>query len=146
MNSHQSAAAGSPDNAPVSSLANRYGAPKRAIAPRQRNIAIIVALVLSVAAAGLLAVWNTQDITSKDIAFEINSPASATVVFDVDKNAADSVECSVRVLNESYAVVGWKTVVLEGGKGNGREKTRQVVDMRTESLGVTGGVGSCWER
>lgn len=130
----------------MSSVANRYGAPKRALGKRQRNILIAVALVLAVAAAGLLAVWNTQDITSKDLAFDIRSPASATVTFDVDKNVADTVECSVRVLNESYAVVGWKTITVPAREGGGREKVREVVDVRTESLGVSGGVSSCWKR
>jgi hypothetical protein len=144
MSSHHSAPADTSGEAPRSSVVNRYGTPKRALGKRARIAGIAAGLVLAIAASALVAWWNTATLTSKDIAFEILSPTRATVTFDVEKSAGDDVECSVRVLSESYAVVGWKSIVLPAGEGGGREKIRSTVELRTESLGVSGGVGDCW--
>jgi len=61
------------------------------------------------------------------------------------------VECAVQVLSEQYAVVGWRTVVIgpqdETGSGLPSDRTRYYdVTLRTDALGVNGGVNSCWIR
>ncbi|NKX52383.1 DUF4307 domain-containing protein, partial [Arthrobacter deserti] len=57
-------------------------------------------------------------------------------------------ECAVQVLNEQYAVVGWKTVTIgpnEAGEGDGGGRTTaHRVQLRLESEGVSGGVNSFW--
>lgn len=133
-----------PAGASESSVANRYGAPKPKMGRTPRVVLAAGVLLLAVVAAAVFSIGGQKAFTSKDIAFEILSPSSATVTFDLDKKAADTVSCSVRVLNESYAVVGWKSVVVGPGGTSGREKVRETVELRTESLGVSGGVGACW--
>ncbi|WP_345154421.1 DUF4307 domain-containing protein [Arthrobacter ginkgonis] len=147
MNPHRTAPASATPSGATSepSVANRYGTPKRALGKRQRNVIIAAVLAVAVVAAGFFSFTDGSKVTSKDIAFDILSPTGATVTFDMERNAADRVECAVRVLDDSYAVVGWKSVVFEAGEGSGREKVRRTVELRTEALGTTGGIGGCWK-
>ncbi|GHD09571.1 DUF4307 domain-containing protein [Zhihengliuella salsuginis] len=133
---------GSTDPAP--SLANRYGAPKRSMSRRLKTVLVAGALTVGVGLAAYAGIANTNQINYDDVAFEIESETSARVTFHVEKNAADVVQCGVQVLDETYAVVGWKTVTLEASGEDGRESTRRTVDVRTEYLGVSGNVGECW--
>ena len=132
-------------NSTAPSLANRYGAPKRALGRRTVRWLVAAALVLAVGAAAVVTLLNTQRLEAKDIAFEITSDTSATVTIDITKPADAAVECSVQVLNEEYAVVGWSTVRVPAGGGRGQETVRRTVELRTESIGTSGGHGSCWE-
>ncbi len=57
-------------------------------------------------------------------------------------------QCAVQVLSSSFAVVGWEVVTIgptpaSEGTDNGRT-TAERVSLRTESLGVSGVVESCW--
>lgn len=134
--------AGSTDPSP--SLANRYGAPKRSMGPRLKKGLVAGALVVGVGLAAYAGIANTNQINYDDVAFQIDSETSAQVTFHVEKNAADVVQCAVQVLDDTYAVVGWKTVTLDPSGESGRESTRRTVDVRTEYLGVSGNVGDCW--
>jgi hypothetical protein len=142
MNPHRTAPAGATSQP---SVANRYGTPKRALGKRQRNVIIAAVLAVAIVVAGFFSFAGGSKVTSKDIAFDIISPTRATVTFDMERNARDRVECAVRVLDDSYAVVGWKSVVFEPGEGSGREKVRRTVELRTEALGTSGGAGGCWK-
>ncbi|MGO1517935.1 DUF4307 domain-containing protein [Arthrobacter rhombi] len=144
MNTQQPAPPPSTDDAPPSSVANRYGAPKRGLTRRRKIVMISVALVLAIIAAGVVAWWNVKPYSSKDVAFDITSNTSANVTIQLEKKPRDTVSCNVRVMNESYAVVGWKTVTFGATEGTGRETIIKDFDLRTESLGVTGGVTTCW--
>lgn len=107
-------------------------------------VVIVVALVLAVAFAGLLAWWNVKPYASKDVAFDITSDTTANVTIQLEKRHQDAVSCNLQVMNESYAIVGWKTVTFDPTPGSGRETLVKDFDLRTESLGVTGGATTCW--
>ncbi|MCO1338203.1 hypothetical protein BJH93_04735 [Kocuria polaris] len=102
------------------------------------------ALVVGVGLAAWAGIANTHQINYDDVAFQIESETTAQVTFHVEKNAADVVQCGVQVLDDTYAVVGWKTVTFEASGESGRESTRRTVEVRTEYLGVSGNVGDCW--
>ena len=80
-------------------------------------------------------------VTSKDVGFRFPEEGRAVVDFQVDKSAGTTAACAVQVLNESYAVVGWKTVVLGPDVP---ESSSHQLDLRIDSPGVTGGVSACW--
>ena len=80
-------------------------------------------------------------VTSKDVGFSFPEEGRAVVDFKVDKSAGSTVACAVQVLNESYAVVGWKTVMYGP---DAPESSAQHVEVRLDSPGVTGGVNTCW--
>ena len=132
-----------PDDFPSASrLANRYGAPKPGLSRRTKIVATGVAVLLGCGAAAYLAMPSPGgEVSFKDVGFSIIDAEHATVDFQVTKDPEDSASCAIQVLNESYAVVGWKQVTI----GPAEEATTgQRLDVRTDSLGVTGGVNACW--
>jgi hypothetical protein len=145
----------SADQAPKDSLANRYGRSQRTGSPFWARWGRWVGVAALVLAVGLVA-WLTATATSrtldwKDVGFSIDSPTRASVTFQLTKDPEDTVECAVQVLSEQYAVVGWRTVVIgpqdESGSGLPSDRTRYYdVTLRTDALGVNGGVNSCWIR
>ncbi|WP_309080430.1 DUF4307 domain-containing protein [Zhihengliuella sp.] len=136
-------ATGADASEPAPSLANRYGAPKRGLAPRTKRWGAVAALVVAVGLAGWVAMENSAEVTFKDLAFSIDSTTQATVTFDVQKDPADTAQCSVQVMDETYAVVGWETVRV-GPTEDGVRDSRHTVDVRTEYRGVSASVNDCW--
>ncbi|NUL44043.1 DUF4307 domain-containing protein [Cellulosimicrobium funkei] len=143
----------SAEPAPVDSLANRYGRPQR-IRPSfaQRWGKWIAAAALAVAVG--VTVWFTasahaQTLGWKDVGFTIESPTQSSVRFEVTKDPEDTVQCAIQVLSEEKAVVGWRTVTLgpepDSEESGVPDKSAYYdVDLRTDALGVNGGVNTCW--
>ncbi|MEO9249196.1 DUF4307 domain-containing protein [Citricoccus nitrophenolicus] len=143
-------------HAPVDSLANRYGRPQRdrpSFMSRWGRWIAVAALLMAVAATAWLAYPTSQDSLSwKDVGYAIDSPTRASVTFEVTKDFEDTVACAIQVLSENYAIVGWRTVTI--GPANAEDATGDSlpsdksqyydVNLRTDSLGVNGGVNSCW--
>ncbi|MET0872525.1 MAG: DUF4307 domain-containing protein [Paeniglutamicibacter terrestris] len=127
----------------MSSLTNRYGSPKRRLTKRTRATLIVVGLAALILGALYLTYASTSGMDYKDNSFEVHSATSATATVDISKDASATVLCDVRALNESYAIVGWKTLVLGPTEGKGMTTTRVVVDLRTEALSTTAGIESC---
>ncbi|WP_344882070.1 DUF4307 domain-containing protein [Zhihengliuella alba] len=136
-------ATGADASEPAPSLANRYGAPKRRLAPRTKRWGLVGALAVAVGLAGWVAVANSADVTFKDLSFSIDSATSATVTFDVQKDPADTAQCAVQVMDETYAVIGWETVRI-GPAEDGVRSTRHTTEVRTEYEGVSASVNDCW--
>ena len=107
-----------------------------------RIIASSVALALAVVVAALMNIPSSAgSVTSKDVGFRFPEEGRAVVDFKVDKSPGATAACAVQVLNESYAIVGWKTV--EFGPDVPESSSHQV-ELRIDSPGVTGGVSTCW--
>ena len=123
-------------------LANRYGTPKPGLGRRPKIVLTAVGVAAAVGAVAFMAIPSgSETVSSKDVGFTIPDAGTAIVDFNVTKPADATAECAVQVLNESYAVVGWKTVLI--GPSD-TETVGQRITLRTDSLGVTGGVDSCW--
>ncbi|GAB3192515.1 DUF4307 domain-containing protein [Nesterenkonia suensis] len=130
------------------SLAERYGTPRRSLAPRTRLWLVVGALIAALALAVYFTVGNTVgQMTSKDVGYVIHSDTSASVDYEVTKDFDVTVQCMVQVLDDSYAVVGAKTVTIGPHEGTSPADRSQYyrTDLRTEYRGVTGIVDSCWE-
>lgn len=110
----------------------------------------LAVLVLGLAVTGTAAFSffvAQPKVTSKDIGFNIIDPRRATVDFEVTRASDTTVQCAVQVLSESYAIVGWKVVTVPGGPesaGTQMQTAAFRADVRTESLGTSGGVNACW--
>jgi hypothetical protein len=124
-------------------LANRYGNSKA----KARNQRILWS---SVAASLVLAFF----IWSISINFAAPSKMSATVqsftiIDDIQTRITITVEnpsqqdgvCAVQVLNNSYAVVGYKELPVAGMLG---EKATLATALNTTDLGVSATVDRCW--
>ncbi len=139
----------STDHAPIPRVANRYGAPKPSLkSSAKRRIVWAVLAVAVIGTAIFSLMTGIKPVTFKDVGFNVSDSTSARVDFDVTKAPDATTQCAIQVLNESYAIVGWKVVTIgptsaDEGIDNGRT-TAHSTDLRTESLGVTGGVNSCW--
>lgn len=127
----------------MSSLTNRYGSPKRGLTKRTRTTLIIGSLGVGMLAALYLATASHSSVEFKDNSFEVLSPTMATATVDISKDAGATVQCEVRAMSESYAIVGWKTLVVGPTEGKGLTTTRFEVDLRTESLATTAGIEEC---
>lgn len=143
----------SADPAPVDSLANRYGRPQRSRSPFAQRWGKWIAVTALVAAVAV-AVWFTASSSArtldwKDVGFEISSPTQASVTFQLSKDPESTVQCAIQVLSEEKAVVGWRTVTIgpeasTGGSAPADKTKYYDVGLRTDALGVNGGVNACW--
>ncbi|GAA3065575.1 MULTISPECIES: DUF4307 domain-containing protein [Actinomycetes] len=130
------------------SLAERYGTAKRPLTARTRTWLILAALAAALAVAVYFTVGNTVgQMTSKDVGYIIHSDTEASVDYEVTKDFDATVQCMVQVLDDTYAVVGAKTVTIGPHEGSDSSDRSQYLrtDLRTEHRGVTGIVDSCWE-
>ncbi|HET8794828.1 MAG TPA: DUF4307 domain-containing protein [Arthrobacter sp.] len=131
------------------SLANRYGSPKRRLSRRARLIIISAGLLAGIVIMGIFTLLSsTPDVTSKNVGFNVTDSTQAFVEFRVTKDPEATAQCAVEVLNSSFAIVGWKVATIgptaETEGANGGRTTAERISVRTESLGVSGGVNSCW--
>ncbi|MFL4475501.1 DUF4307 domain-containing protein [Paeniglutamicibacter sp. MACA_103] len=127
----------------MSSLTNRYGSPKRGLAKRTRATLIVGGVGLGVLGALYLTSTTTPGVQFKDISFDVPSSTMATATVAISKDASATVQCEVRALSESYAIVGWKTLVVGPTEGKGMTTKIFDVELRTESLATTAGVEEC---
>jgi hypothetical protein len=124
-------------------LANRYGNSKA----KARNQRILWA---SVGASLVIAffVWSisinfagpskiTADVTSFTIIDEIQT----RMTISVDNPSSQDAVCAVQVLNNGYAVVGYKEIAVSGKLG---EKATLEAALNTTNLGVSATVDRCW--
>ncbi len=127
-------------------LDDRYGRSPNA-RRRNRTIAIVAAaatavvLVAWVVWAGLFGGGSSASLETRDIGHEILSDQLVRVEFQVTSDVGAEVRCVVEAMNESFAVVGWKTVDLPAATQRTRTFTEEV---RTSELAVTGLIYRCW--
>ncbi len=146
MTSEEQPAAPAP--APTS-LANRYGGQKRALAGKTKRNLLILALAAGI---GFMA-WistsaATESVGFKDIGYSTPDATVAEVDFQVTKNPGTSAKCAVKALDAKFAVVGWKVVdvgpnAVDAGADGGRTTAHRVA-VRTESQAVSAVVDNCW--
>jgi len=122
-------------------LEQRYG--RRGVQKRDRIMAITIG-VLVLASFLAWAVWFTisdaNRVTHRDVAYEIVDEFSAKVTFEVTRKPGQSVVCSVKVLNQAFAIVGYKT--LEIAPSTARSQVIST-NLNTTELGVSGLVDRC---
>lgn len=122
-------------------LEKRYGV--GSTRKKDRVFAIVIgsiALVAFLVWALIFTIDDAQRISTRDVGFTVNDEFSTEVVFEVTRQPGQKVMCDVQVLNQSYAVVGFKTIAVEPS-GNASVVVSTVVN--TTELGTTGLVDSC---
>ena len=119
-------------------LASRYGitaSSKRAT--RKRIIALASFLVvLFLGWAIWVTVSGSDAIRHQDLAYEVIDESQTSVKFSVQSPSGPA-KCAIQVLNQGYAVVGYKVVEVAS---SGQFETL----VNTTELGVTGLVDKCW--
>lgn len=127
-----------------SALDERYGRTPAA-SRRRRALGIAVAGAFAVVLVAWV-VWAALDgdaatIEYRDIGHVIVDDANVTVTYQVTAPVGSEVHCAVQALNESFSVVGQKTVELPPGDRATRTFTEQ---LRTTELAVSGLIYRCW--
>jgi hypothetical protein len=136
------------DSPAATSVANRYGTPKRAMSKRAKIIAIAVAFALGLTWILWSVVASNTGVDQKVISFKVVDPTLSTVDLTITKDPAATAQCAVQALNEQFAVVGWNILTVgangvDAGINNGHT-TSVTASVRTTSLAVTVVVDNCW--
>lgn len=122
-------------------LSERYGVGKSR--GKDRIFAIAIA---SLAVVGFLTwaifftISDANRVSTRDVGFTVNDEYSTEVVFEVSRNPGQAVVCDVQVLNESFSVVGFKTIAVAP---SGRRSVVISTVVNTTELGTSGLVASC---
>ncbi len=136
------------DSPAATSLANRYGTPKRSVPKRTQKILLIVAAVLSVAWVLWSVIGGNAGVSQKILSYNVVDGTMTTVDLSLTKDPDATAKCALKAMNDAYAVVGWKVITIgpngtDVGSANGRTTTVRG-ELRTDSLAVTGVVENCW--
>lgn len=107
--------------------------------------AVVVAAALGGALVVALVVWIGAGVLRvpvqwKDVGYSVRGPERIDVTFDVIKDPAVTVECTIHALSSGFAEVG----VLRVSVGPAATRVqRETVTVATQELAVTGIVDSC---
>ena len=122
-------------------LQQRYGR------DRFRNRDRILAVSIAAVALTSFLIWaisvsidNSNQVTHRDIAYEVIDEYSTDVTFEVSRNPGQKVSCDVTVLNQSFAIVGFLTVDVAASDSRSTVISSTI---RTTELGVSGLVDGC---
>lgn len=122
----------------------RYGR-TRGRRTRARWLAVIVgAIVAAVVIAWV--VWAglfgaNASIETQDVGYTVVDSSTIDITEQVTVDPGTKVSCSIRALNEDFAIVGWKVVELPAVS----ERSRVLIErLRTTAPAVNGLIGSCW--
>jgi hypothetical protein len=122
-------------------LQQRYGQ------DRFRNRDRILAISIAAVALTSFLIWaifvsidNSNQVTHRDIAYEVIDEYSTNVTFEVSRNPGQAVSCDLTVLNQSFAIVGFLTVDVAASESRSTVISSTI---RTTELGVSGLVDGC---
>jgi hypothetical protein len=119
-------------------MASRYGKSAPGTGVNRRGIVVLASSLVLVFLGW--AIWvtvsNATNVKSQVLGYEVLSPSQTSVKFSV-QSPAGAAKCAIQVLNQAYAVVGYKELEVAA---TGEFETF----VNTTELGVTGLVDKCW--
>lgn len=126
------------------SLMGRYHTPKKPLNRKTRNWLIAGALAVGIAGAGYIGINSFSQISANDVGFRITSETEAVASIEVSYNTKDRIQCDIRAMNDSYAIVGFKSLVLEAEQTPRHVRVNLDIPLRTENLATTAGIEECY--
>lgn len=125
-----------------SNLTNRYGTNTKKMSPKTKWAFLVVIMLVSLS----WMVWSVtfsanQKVSYKNVGYQIVDETQATVEFQITKDPQQTAQCVLQILSENFSIVGWKQIVIPP---NDKTNTLHSELVRTEHLGVSGLVHSCW--
>lgn len=122
-------------------LETRYGQKKAS--KLSLRITAVVGISAIAGYAAWIAIANATDLSYEDVGFSIKDPWHAVVEYEITKPTDESVICQLEVLNQQYAIVGYREVLI----GPGAVQTQRFqTTINTTEEGVTGLVKNCQKR
>ncbi|MFM6940339.1 MAG: DUF4307 domain-containing protein [Rhodoluna sp.] len=124
-------------------LANRYGkSPKKARNQRVLWTIVGAALLVTFLVWSLLVNFAAPANLSASVKnFDLKSAQNTSVTITVNSPTSRDGVCAIRVLNKSFAIIGYKELAINGGSGTQFEINTSV---NTTELGVSATVDRCW--
>jgi hypothetical protein len=119
----------------------RYG--RERLRSRDRILAISIASVALVSFliwAIFVSIDNANQVTHRDIAYEVIDEYSTNVTFEVSRTPGQKVSCDITVLNQSFAIVGFLSVDVAASESRSTVISSTI---RTTEIGVSGLVDGC---
>lgn len=132
------------------SVATRYGETKRfRLSKKSGRIIAIIALLAAIAVTFWFAFSSSSRMLAfNSVGYSIQDETQAWVEFELTKEPEATVGCAVRVLSETAAVAGYRTVFIgpdENPDAAGKDLTKYYeTSLRTDQLGSAGEVDTCW--
>jgi hypothetical protein len=120
---------------------DRYG--RERLRSRDRILAISIASVALVSFliwAVFVSIDNANQVTHRDIAYEVIDEYSTNVTFEVSRTPGQKVSCDITVLNQSFAIVGFLSVDVAASESRSTVISSTI---RTTEIGVSGLVDGC---
>ncbi len=124
-------------------MQDRYGTK-----PHSEKRRRLIVIALGSALLLLFLIWAISSITASETGFKTQT-LGYTIVFDQQATIRVHVEspqgidrpatCAVQVLNEGYAVVGYREITLPAKFSGDIE-----IKVNTSKLGVSGSLDKCW--
>lgn len=122
-------------------MQSRYG--QKTTSKLGLRITAVVGIAIIMGYAAWIAIANATDLSFQDVGFSIKDPWHAVVEYEISKPTDESVICQIEVLNEQFAIVGYREVLI----GPGAVSTQRFqTTVNTTELGVTGLVKNCQKR
>jgi hypothetical protein len=122
-------------------LQERYGRGKtqkrdRAMVIGLGSIFLIAFLIWAV----VFVVQDANRVTHRDIGYTILSESRAEIIFEVTRKPGAKVSCTLQVLNQNFAIVGYKTLEIAPSQSKSQVISTTI---NTTELGVSGLVDEC---
>ncbi|WP_285727416.1 DUF4307 domain-containing protein [Psychromicrobium xiongbiense] len=125
------------------SIANRYGATRTRLTPRNRWILLGIAAVLALSFVAWLALGRGPGADVKVVSFNVTDATQTRVDFQVTKDAASTAKCEVQALDQGHGIVGWQIITVPPST-TGQSMTSLSALVATDSLAVSVNVDTCW--
>lgn len=124
-------------------MASRYGKTKSTKSRERIIFGTLAAALLAgfLTWAALTSIATANGVVTKTLGYEIKSPTQAWVNIQITAPTGGNIGCDVKVLNQSYGVVGYRQIDLQLAAN---ETTTKEIFVNTTELGVTGLVDKCW--
>lgn len=136
------------DSPAATSVANRYGTPKRALSKKAKILWLSALVIVGLAWILWATLGGNTGVDQRLISYQVADPTMTTVDVAITKDPGATAQCAIQALNSSFAVVGWNILTVgPNGTGAGDDNGRTTTvrgEVRTDSLAVTGVVDSCW--
>lgn len=133
-------ASGAPVPVTSGAAAGRYDSHRGISRTTQVRLAVAAVTVAVLSIAWVTMGPSASTVRGKDFGFSVQGPEAVDITFDVAKPRDATVRCTVEALNENYAQVGTKEVLVGPAEV---DEARYTTTIATTELAVTAVVDEC---
>ncbi|ACZ20773.1 hypothetical protein Sked_08220 [Sanguibacter keddieii DSM 10542] len=133
-------ASGAPVPVTTGAAAGRYDSHRGISRTTQVRLAVAAVTVAVLSIAWVTMGPSASTVRGKEFGFSVQGPEAVDITFDVAKPRDATVRCTVEALNENYAQVGTKEVLVGPAEV---DEARYTTTIATTELAVTAVIDEC---